>query len=159
MWCRFLVTNIMEASYYCKMLVPVYCVTWHHILRIVMLFSLHWEPQISQQILCLFLNLQVNYCSYDCTTGPYPGIVDSNLMPSTLILSVASSVLSVPLCFDLLAGCSLWICWQNFGVYFFTCMLHALPILFVFNCPCTIRWRVQLEKVLIILPILLLPVL
>jgi len=27
-----------------------------------MLFSLHWEPQISQQILSLLLNLQVYYC-------------------------------------------------------------------------------------------------
>ena len=58
----FLVTSIMEASYYRKMLVPVYCVTWHHILRIVMLFSLHWEPQISQQILCILIYLQVSYC-------------------------------------------------------------------------------------------------
>lgn len=53
----FLVTGITEASYYRKMLAPVCCVTWHHILRFVMLLSLHWEPQISQQILCLLLNL------------------------------------------------------------------------------------------------------
>jgi hypothetical protein len=36
-------------------------------------------------------------CSHEPTTGPYPGIVGSNSMPSTLILSVASSVLSVHL--------------------------------------------------------------
>jgi hypothetical protein len=63
----FVVTNIMEASYYCKMLVPVYRVAWHHILKTVMLFSLHWEPQISQQILCFFLNLQVNFCVHMST--------------------------------------------------------------------------------------------
>jgi len=57
----FLVTGIMETSYYRKMLVPVCRVTWHHILRFIMLFSLHWEPQISQQILYLLVNLQVNY--------------------------------------------------------------------------------------------------
>jgi hypothetical protein len=47
-------------------------------------------------------------------------------MPSTLILSVASSVLSVHLWFGLLAVCSLWICWQNFVCIFY---LHAI-------CPC-----------------------
>lgn len=46
-------------------------------------------------------------CSHEHTAGPYPGIVDSNSVPSTLILSVASSLLSVHLCFGLLAVCSL----------------------------------------------------
>lgn len=49
-------------------------------------------------------------CSHERTTGPYPDIVDSNSMPSTLTLSVTSSVLSVHLCFGLLALCYLWIC-------------------------------------------------
>lgn len=61
-------------------------------------------------------------CSHEPTTCPYPGIAGSNSMPSTLILSVASSVLSVHFCFGLLAVCSLWICWQNCVCIFY---LHA----------------------------------